>query len=205
MQFVPPVIHLCFPVAESLRDYLREVCLITDEPLTNFPHEAPLSVEYWLKWRHWCILRSKLERFELLMVVTRLLNELWRCSNLIEAFGLDVINFFTCVEQFSSPFEVVFHQVDVLVVVFHVYSWVSDDQNAELVKAFSHFLAFNPGCSLSSLTFFLPRQEDIEINYWHVCKFFTDNFSAFAYMRHNCLSDVILFLYLTVFHLAIKS
>jgi hypothetical protein len=72
--------------------------LIANEPFTNFPHEAPLGVEYWLKWRHWCILWSKLKNFKLLVVIACLFNELWRCSNLVEAFRLDVINFFACVE-----------------------------------------------------------------------------------------------------------
>jgi hypothetical protein len=64
------------------------------------------------------------------------------CSSLVVIFRFNVVNFFARVKKFACPFEVVFHQVYVSLVVIEIDSWVSYEKYAKFVETLSYFLAF---------------------------------------------------------------
>ena len=57
-------------------------------------------------------------------VVTSDLNLFGSSSNLVVPLGLDVGHVLTIVEFFASFFKVVFHHVNILVIVLFVSTWV---------------------------------------------------------------------------------
>lgn len=80
-------------------------------------------------------------------MVSCLLNEFWCSSDLVVTFRLNVFAaVFSSVKHIAGLFKVVLHHIDVVFVVLRVDSWVPNEQNAELVKTLSHFLALNPYC-----------------------------------------------------------
>lgn len=76
-------------------------------------------------------------------MIACLLNKFWRGADLVEAFRFDVRVLLVLVEGVTSLLEVVLHQVDVVLIVLHVDARVLDQNDAELVEALCHFLAFN--------------------------------------------------------------
>ena len=125
-------------------------------------------------------------------MVSSHLDELRSCADLIVAVWFDVVDFFAGVKKLASSLEVVFHKVDVFFIVLHVYSRVPNDQNAELVEAFSYLLALNSGQFLGfrvKLSGLLQGEESSEVDDGHLRHFFADNFSAFAYLALYLLVD----------------
>jgi len=78
-------------------------------------------------------------------VIASHLDEFRSCTNLIVAIWFDIIDFFAGIKKLSSSLEVVFHKVDVIFIVLHVYSRVPYNKNAELMEALSYLLALNFG------------------------------------------------------------
>ena len=76
------------------------------------------------------------------LVITSDFNVLGSSSNLVVVLRLDVWYSFPSIEFVTSLFEVVFHHVNILVVVRFVHAGVSDHADAEQVEALSYSLTF---------------------------------------------------------------
>ena len=74
-------------------------------------------------------------------MISSLLNEFGSGTNEVVIFWLDVFDVLASVVQVTYLFKVVFHHVDVVLIVLHVDARVSNQKDAEFVKALSYFLA----------------------------------------------------------------
>ena len=71
------------------------------------------------------------------------------------ALGNDVLTLLASVELVTDLLEVVLHHIDVVFIVLEINSWVLNQQNSELVEAFSDFLTLNSDivCELAHVCF----------------------------------------------------
>lgn len=77
-----------------------------------------------------------------LFVISGLLNIFWGCAHLVMALRNDIFALLASVEHVTGLLEVVFHHIDVVIVVLKVNAGIPDQKNAEFVKTFGHFLTF---------------------------------------------------------------
>jgi len=101
-------------------------------------------------------------------------------SGLLDVFGggphlimelrLDVVDSLVCVEAAPNVGKVLLHQVDVVVVVLHVDTRVTDEENAEAMEAFGNFFTLFQGC-LGRATVRGCAQVEVHVNNRHIIEF----------------------------------
>ena len=104
-------------------------------------HESPLGIKDRHKRRHRCVLWGKVQGLKPLRVISSLLKVLRRGPNLIVALRFDVVDLFTTVEPLTNICKVLLHEVDILIVILHIDSWIPDQANSEAMEALSNFPA----------------------------------------------------------------
>ena len=93
-----PVVHLVFPVRESLsgRVYLREIIISLRRSGADFPHISPLHVHCRREGRQRLIFSRKM--FYFLVMIACALNLLWGDSCLIVKFWFGISKLFSVIE-----------------------------------------------------------------------------------------------------------
>jgi hypothetical protein len=124
--FESPAVHLGLPVREIFGNDLREVVGSSLGSFSNFPHVAPLSIKNRDNWGYHSIFGGLCKILYFFGVIPGHVNVFWCRSSLIVELWLYVIHLFARVEQLSGLFKVVFHEVDIVLVVLKVDSWVLD-------------------------------------------------------------------------------
>ena len=71
------------------------------------------------------------------------LDELRSRADLIVVLWFDVTDFLSVIKLVANLLKIVFHKVDVALIVSKVDSWVSNQQNTELVEALCDLLTLN--------------------------------------------------------------
>ena len=89
--------------------------------------------------------------------------------------GFDLVDCLVTVEFLAGRGKIRLHQVNILFVVLHVDAWISDQEDSEVVEAFSNFFALCESrfrdlgaislCSIGSL------QVQLQVNHWHSLEF----------------------------------
>jgi len=112
-------------------------------------------------------------------VATRLLDIFRSGSDLVHDLWLDVVYLLAGIEKFAGFLKVVFHQVNVCIVIAKVYARVFNQQDTELMEALGNLLAFQTNAfgqvsGLDLVIFLECFKENLEINDGHVCKVCAD-------------------------------
>ena len=91
------------------------------------------------------------------------------------ALRFDVVNLFTSVEPLTNIGKVLLHEIDILIVILHIHSWIPDQANTEAVEALSNFLALIYG-SFGRVIILSCAQIKVQVNYRHFFKFIISNY-----------------------------
>ena len=172
VQFIAPLIHANFPVGELGWHHLREVISRAFRSLSDFPHEAPFGVENGSQRRHGHVFLSELQLSKFFLMIASHLDEFRRRADLIVVLGLDVGDSFAGVEFVARLRKVLLHQVNVFVVVLHVYARVLNQQNAEFVETLGNFRALELSFGADVFT---RIEEGFKVDDWHVGEVISDD------------------------------
>jgi hypothetical protein len=96
-----------------------------------------------------------------MLVIASTLLTLWGNTCLEIVFRLAVFKFLATVKLAGLLFKVLFHQVNVVLIVLFIYAWITPYQYTELVEGLSYELAL-----LFHLDWILPK-ESHNINDWY--------------------------------------
>ena len=108
-------------------------------------------------------------------MISSLLKVLRRGSHLIVALRFDVVDLITTVEPLTNIGKVLLHEIDILVVILHIDSWIPDQANSEAMEALSNFLALIYG-SFGRVFILSCAQIKIQVDYRHFFKFIISNY-----------------------------
>jgi len=141
---IAPTIHALFPFRKVFRIDLRQVVVHFLRAFANWPEKSPLSIVFRGKLGQRSMLFG--QAISKLLVITSLFDGLMCGSCLIAELWVYIFENLTCVEFVSHLLKVPFHHVDVVLVLFMINTWVSNDGNTELMEALCDFFAFKaPG------------------------------------------------------------
>ena len=91
------------------------------------------------------------------------------------ALRFDVVDLFTSVEPLTNIGKVLLHEIDILIVILHIHSWIPDQANTEAMEALSNFLALIYG-SFGRVIILSCAQIKVQVNYRHFFKFIISNY-----------------------------
>lgn len=129
---VTPRVHLCLPLWEILRENLRQGILNGFWTITDWPEESPFSVEgLWVEchglvhlWQSICDL----------FVISGLLHGLRGNTDLEAELGSGVCEVTTCIVVLADSLKVAFNHIDIAVIFFVSYAWVSNDTDSKFME-----------------------------------------------------------------------
>ena len=127
-----------------------------------------MSIQDWLHRRNrqifWCQIKVCSE----IGIVSCDLNLLREAADLIITLLLDVFDLFASVESFTYLLKVILHHIQILIIVFHVHSRVSNQKHAIFVEDISDLFAFGHRFLTDRLWVSRAIEVRLQVNYWNV-------------------------------------
>jgi hypothetical protein len=82
----------------------------------------------------------------------------------------DIVTLLASVEHVTGLLEVIFHHVDVVIVIFEVNTGVPDQKNAEFVKTFGYFLTLETDLVTQLVHVFSVAsfKVDVHVDNWNI-------------------------------------